>query len=177
MAAGAALIIAGTDSSRLHWCYSFLNAQSTGQRIILCVAGVLVVFVALAMLLFALASAPKKVTAILLPGGQGGQVSISAEAVRSMVGKAVGQIRGVREVKSTVSNGSSGVKVRIDLAIVGEENFLTLSNQVQTMIKEYLTQVGGLRVEEVVVLISESTAPVKAVVPAEEPQAEAGQEG
>jgi uncharacterized alkaline shock family protein YloU len=169
MAFGAGLIIVGTDISRAVAVLQSLS-QPGWQRIALCLVGVLIIFIGLAMILFSLASSSSAKTAsIQLASGQGGQVSVSVDAIRTMVGKAISQVPGVRELKTTISDGARGVRITSNLSIIGDDTFVNLSNQVQRAVKEYLTQVGGLRVEEVVVLISESAAPVKL------PQAEPGE--
>jgi uncharacterized alkaline shock family protein YloU len=177
MAAGAALIVAGVDHTRLDRLVSFITKGSGWNRVALCVTGVLIVFIALAMILISLiSSSSSRVSSINLATGQGGQVSISTEAVRSMVGKAISRVYGVREVKTTISGGDSGVRVVINLAVVGDDTFVNLSAQVQSKVKEYLVQTGGLKVEEVAVFISETSAPLKNAPEAAEPEAAIEQE-
>ena len=165
IAVGGCLVLVGVKNYTSSDLVAYY-VGSTQQRVALCVIGVAIIFFAMVAIIMSLSShGPKRIETVTLIGAQGGQVSISVDAIKTMISKAVNQIPSVREIKTDVFNGTGGIKVKVTLAIVGNGQFVNLSDQVQSTVQDYLSQTAGLRVEEVVILINESNAPVKVTPP------------
>ncbi|MGE5559903.1 MAG: alkaline shock response membrane anchor protein AmaP [Chloroflexota bacterium] len=83
-----------------------------------------------------------------------GEVRVSLGAVESLVKKVAHQVRGVRDIRAWVGkNSAGGIDVEITVVVSPESNIPSLSDQIQTSIRDYVHNVVGVTVGQVKVLV------------------------
>jgi len=84
-----------------------------------------------------------------------GEVSMSVSAIKSIIAKAAKQVTGTKEVRSEVSQSANGLTVKLHTMVVPDHNVPGIAAALQTIVKEQLEKVGGLKVAEVKVLVDD----------------------
>ena len=113
---------------------------------ILLLCGMLGVFISLAR--------KPKLQQVVVGKSEGGQINISLQAVDNVVHKAALSVEGVREVKSRLIAATNGLDINLQIALPHDISVPETATAVQTVVKEQLQMVTGLKVAEVAVLIS-----------------------
>ena len=136
-------------------------ALATPQnRIVFGVVGILLLVLA-AISVFSNLKREPRVKSVIVESSLSGQVSISEEAVKTIIMKAVKKVEGVKEIKPEVSSGNNGVSVYLHMMINPEYSVPEMSAKIQEMVKEYLEDIGGLQVAEIRILVDDFTPAVK----------------
>ncbi|MEQ8200961.1 MAG: alkaline shock response membrane anchor protein AmaP [Syntrophomonadaceae bacterium] len=131
--------------------------DSTQNRMIAGVLGILVGFLALLMLMWSLRPSPRTDT-VMVDKGIEGDVTMSIAAVKAIIMKAIRQVDGVKEMRPEVVSSPNGVKVKLHTMINPEHNVPEISHTLQTTVRESLEKVGGLQVAEIKILIDDFVA-------------------
>lgn len=105
-------------------------------------------FLALVLLYLGLRNEPNG-DGILVDKGVLGEVSISIEAVKLIIMKAVRQIDGVKEIRPVVRKGPAGLLITLKTMINPALSAPELSSALQKTVKEHLENIGGLPVAEI----------------------------
>ena len=84
-----------------------------------------------------------------------GEVRISLTAVRNLVMRVASRIPGVREVRSSVIQGDSGIRVSLVLKVAVDANLPELADKVQKAVSSYVRDIVGVNVENVKVSVSD----------------------
>lgn len=87
-----------------------------------------------------------------------GQVRVSLTAIQNLVDKVVGQISGVREVKSRIVQVPQGVGIQVRVEVTPDVSVPSLSGDIQCLVKERVLEVTGISVNSVRVLVENITA-------------------
>lgn len=108
----------------------------------------------------------KKLQEAVVVHGSIGDVQITVEAIKNLVDKKARSVKGVREVKVKVEVKTNADKENVNIRttlIVGQENNITeVSDQVRQAIKESLSNVVGLEMFNVDIVVDDiSNAPVQ----------------
>ncbi len=152
----AAIIVGAT----LGWLdpQVYLNSilGSPNNKIIAGLTGIIVGFVALLMLIWALKPVPG-IDTVTVSQGTDGEISMSIPAVKAIIMRAIRQVEGIKEMRPDVSRTPSGVKVKLHTMILPDTNVPEISALLQTVVRDNLEKVGGLQVAEIKVLIDEFT--------------------
>lgn len=83
-----------------------------------------------------------------------GEVRVSLGAVENLVKKVAHQVRGVRDVRAWVGkNPGGGIDVELTAVVSPDSNIPSLSDQIQTSVRDYVHNVVGVSVGQVKVLI------------------------
>lgn len=128
--------------------YINLVAATPENRIICGTVGILLFFLALVLLYLGLRNEPNG-DGILVDKGVLGEVSISIEAVKLIIMKAVRQIDGVKEIRPVVRKGPAGLLITLKTMINPALSAPELSSALQKTVKEHLENIGGLPVAEI----------------------------
>jgi len=72
--------------------------------------------------------------------------------------RAIKPIEGVRDIKPHVSQSVEGLVIKLHMAINPELSVPDLSQQIQSAVKQYLQDIGGLQVAEVRLLVDDFLA-------------------
>lgn len=130
-------------------------ALSTPQnRIIVGAVGILLIALAVICVFSTLKREPGT-KSMIVENNVSGQVSITVEAVKIIIMRAVKKVEGVREIKPAVSSGDNGVSVYLHMMINPEYSVPEISEKIQDTVKEYLEDVGGLQVAEIRILVDD----------------------
>lgn len=84
-----------------------------------------------------------------------GQVSITIPAIKVIIMKAIKTIEGVKEVKSSVSNGDKGLIIDLHIMINPDLNVAEVTKNMQGVVKQYVEEFAGLTVDEVKILVDD----------------------
>jgi len=96
---------------------------------------------------------------ITIENGFNGQVSISFAAIKVIIMKAVKQVEGVKDIRTSLKSSPEGILVTLQMMVNPELSVPELTRSIQQMVKDYLQNIGGLQVAEVKVLVDDfSTA-------------------
>lgn len=128
---------------------------STPQNRILAGVCSLVLIVVFAYLLVKSLLPSRKPKAVVIDSNLNGQVSITIEAVKVIIMKAVRQVEGVREVRPVVNSSSKGLIVYLHMMINPEYSIPDMTEKVKNEVKRYLEELGGLKVAEVKILVDD----------------------
>lgn len=83
-----------------------------------------------------------------------GEVRVSLGAVESLVKKVAHQVRGVRDIHAWVGkNADGGIDVELQVVVSPESNIPSLSDEIQTSVRDYVHNVVGVTVGQVKVLV------------------------
>jgi len=138
--------------------YFLYQAFSTPQaKIITGSVSMIVIFLILLFLFKSLrgTSLPQQVD---LTNDGNGMISISIDAIKALILKAIRPINGIREVKPQVFNTEAGISVRLHMMVVYDNNIPDLCLLTQKTVKEYLENTGGLKVAEVKITVDDKKA-------------------
>ncbi len=142
-------------SEPLHYINTL--ASSPENRIICGTIGIIVFFLALVLLFLGLRKSSSE-DAVLVEKGLLGEVSMSIDAIKLIIMKAVRQIDGVKDTRSEVRKGPGGLSVTLHMMINPELSVPELTNATQKKVKEYLENIGGLQIGEIRVLVDDFNA-------------------
>ncbi len=148
----AAMYLAVGKNDLITAIQSFL-ASSTNQIIL--GAGAAAVIALTILVMVYLLKGESKPTNVVVNSSLNGQVSITIAAIKTIITKAVKKVDGVKETRSSVSNGPDGVVIYLHMMINPEVSVPEMSQSVQTIVKEHLETIGGLTVSQVRVLIDD----------------------
>jgi len=97
--------------------------------------------------------------------GEEGEVRLSMAAIDTLIQQAAGELRAVREVRTSFYPRNEGLGVYIRVVVAAEESIPELTAQLQKVVKEHVLRVAGISIEEVRVLVENvSTGPRSRVV-------------
>lgn len=134
-------------------------------RIVLAVAGVVLLVVSLKVL-FSRGRAPAAVApAALVKSTANGEIHVSLEALNELVQRSVRAQQGVKDMASQVIvQAEGGVTIMIQLTLMPEVNIPELTEKVQTDVKAYIQTYAGIQVLEARVYV-DTGAPASAKAP------------
>ncbi|HQA08527.1 MAG TPA: alkaline shock response membrane anchor protein AmaP [Syntrophomonadaceae bacterium] len=115
------------------------------------------------VILISLLKGESKPTSIVISSSLNGQVSITVAAIKTIITKAVKKVDGVKETRSSVTNGPDGIVIYLHMMINPEISVPEMSRNVQAAVKEHLESIGGLQVSEVRVLVDDFASTNKPV--------------
>lgn len=134
--------------------YINMALATTEGRMISAAAAILVIALTIFVLISLLQKRPKQ-TSINISSSLNGQVSITIDAIKVIIMKAVKRVEGVKEILSAVKDSPEGLIITMHMMINPEHSVPEMSKNVQTAIKESLETIGGLTVAEVRVLVDD----------------------
>lgn len=153
-----AVIIVGAT---LGWLdpQAYLNVilSSPNNKIIAGIIAIIVGFVAVLMLIWAIKPAPG-IDTVTVSQGTDGEISMSIAAVKAIIMRAIRQVEGIKELRPDVHPSPAGVKVKLHTMILPDTNVPEISALLQSVVRDNLEKVGGLQVAEIKVLIDDFTA-------------------
>ncbi|MGS0764037.1 alkaline shock response membrane anchor protein AmaP [Syntrophomonas curvata] len=130
-------------------------ALSTPQnRIIVGLVGVILLVVGVLVFLSTIKLEPRA-KSVEVERSLAGEVSITVPAIKIIIMKAVKKIEGIKEIRPVVTNGADGLQVYLHMMINPDISVPELSKKVQDVVREYLENIGGLKVAEVKVLVDD----------------------
>lgn len=134
--------------------YINLVLSTPENRIILGAAGILLIVLAVLCVFSSLKREPRA-KSVIVENNVSGEVSITIEAVKTIIMKAVKKVEGVKEIKAVVSSGNNGLSVYLHMMINPEYSVPEMSTKIQDIVKEYLEDIGGLQVDEIKILVDD----------------------
>jgi uncharacterized alkaline shock family protein YloU len=134
--------------------YYNLAVSTTENKIILGAVGIIIGIIALIMLIWGLKTSNRS-HAVLVEKGLAGEISISIDAIKVIIMKAVKQVEGVKDIKSVVSSTAGGLIVKLHIMINTEHTVPELAQSLQLAVKDDLEKIGGLQVAEIKVLVDD----------------------
>ena len=124
----------------------FVYSDFTYSAIVSIIA--LVILIISIKLLFGLFKKEPKRGAIL-EQNEHGIIKVSLETIDSLVLKSVRQVKGVREVKTSVNIDVDGLIILLRLKVAGDTNIPETSQNIQKEVKGYVEEYSGIRVKVV----------------------------
>lgn len=131
------------------------------ERIIIGFIVVAFLIISLKFFIQALSSEKMPAHAVVQETGMG-QVRVSVDALENLVYKVTGQIKGVREVKTRVACYPEGVSIFIRVILSPEVGIPQTSDEIQTRVKDYITEIAGIKVQSVKILVEDISSDAKA---------------
>lgn len=153
--AGIFLALAMNRPEPLAYLQSALSTP--GNRLAVGVAALLLLAATLAVFLSLLKKEPGLERVIVKQGLQG-EIAITIPAIKVLIMKAIKPVDGVRDIRSGVRQTAEGLIVNLHMAVNPELSVPDLSQQIQSAVKQYLQETGGLQVAEVIMLVDEFPA-------------------
>lgn len=86
--------------------------------------------------------------------GEAGEATIALTALEHLVIRASRQVKGIREVKPRIKILPDGVAVFLEISVTPEQNLPALAQNLQEMVRSYITATTGLESVEVRILIN-----------------------
>jgi uncharacterized alkaline shock family protein YloU len=148
----AAMYLAVGKNDLITAVQSFLS--SSANQIILG-AGAAAVIALTILVMISLFKGESRPNSIVVSSSLNGQVSITVAAIKTIITKAVKKVDGVKETRSSVTNGPDGVVISLHMMINPEISVPEMSQSVQAIVKEHLETIGGLQVSQVRVLVDD----------------------
>lgn len=154
IAGSAAAVAVGFNQPLYFLNYAFSTPQT---KIISGSVSIIFIFLILVVLFksYRSTSFPEQVD---LTNDGNGMVSITIDAIKALILKAIKPINGIREVKSQVFNTELGISIRLHIVVVSDHNIPDLCLLTQKTVKEYLENTGGLKVAEVKIMVDDKKA-------------------
>ncbi len=127
---------------------------TTQNRIISVVVGIVLIVLGIIGVVcsFKREKQPQTVT---IENGFNGQVSITHAAIKVIIMKAVKQVDGIKDIRTSLQSSPDGLLVTLQMMINPELPVPELTHSIQQVVKDYLQKIGGLEVAEVRVLVDE----------------------
>lgn len=128
------------------------------------------IYIGLTALVFLLVSLKFLINSIAKKGEPGqavihdsalGQVRVTVPALENLVHKVTSQIRGVREVKPRVNCRPEGVDIFVRASVSSDISIPQVSEEIQTRVKEYVTEVAGVSVTNIRILVDNIASDIK----------------
>ena len=137
-------------------------AMSTSQnRFVVGLAGVVICLLAMIGIIRALFGSSNKIVTVPIEGSAAGNIDITVPAITAMIMVALKTVSEVREVRSKVRSSSGGLVIELNMMINPEQKVPEMSMNMQNAVKNYLEDIGGLRVAAVKVLVDDFLSPDK----------------
>jgi uncharacterized alkaline shock family protein YloU len=114
--------------------------------------------IALIMLIWGIKTSPA-ISAVVVESSTAGEVSISIDATKAIIMRAVRQVEGVKELRPTVKSNPAGVTVKLHTMFNPDHAVPETAQILQNVVREHLEKTGGLQVAEIKVLVDEFNAP------------------
>lgn len=127
------------------------------NRLMVGIAALLLLAATLAVLLSMFKREPSFEKVVIKQGLQG-EIAITVPAIKVLIMKAIKQVEGVRDIRPRVAQSSEGLVINLHMAINPELSVPDLSQQIQSTVKQYLQDTGGLQVAEIRMLVDEFPA-------------------
>lgn len=142
---------AGRPEPLHYWALIFATPEN---RII---AGIcaLVLIVIFAYLMIKVLIPDKKPKTVVIDSNLDGQVSITIDAIKVIIMKAVRQVEGVKEIRPVVNSSDKGLIVYLHMMINPEYSVPDMTEKVKETVKRYLEDLGGLKVDSVRILVDD----------------------
>ncbi|MNE55143.1 hypothetical protein D3C76_115100 [compost metagenome] len=83
-----------------------------------------------------------------------GDIQISIETIENLSYKAATRVRGIKEVKTRVRITEAGLEIVVRAMVDGESSILTLTEEVQKQVHDYVEEITGIPVSNVSVYIA-----------------------
>lgn len=115
-------------------------------------------FALLGVYLLAASLKPDKPRVMVVRDGPLGEVCMTVPAVKQIILKAARTVEGLRDIKPVVNYTRTGVGVFLHVMINPDYNVPEMMETLQTRVGKYLEDVGGLKVEEIKVLVDDIAA-------------------
>lgn len=90
-----------------------------------------------------------------------GQVRVTVPALENLVHKVTSQVRGVWEVKPRVTCRPEGVVIFVRASVTPDISIPQVSEEIQTRVKDYVTEVAGVNVANVRILVDNISSDIK----------------
>ena len=94
-----------------------------------------------------------------------GQIRVSVGAIENLVRRAIGQVNGVRDLVPRVSCTSEGINIFLRVTLSPEVNIPQTSDEIQNKVKDYITEVAGINIQSVKILVDSISSEVKPGAP------------
>lgn len=130
---------------------------STESRLIIGIAALLLIAATLAVFASMFKKEPRLEQVVVKQGLQG-EIAITVPAIKVLIMKAIKQIEGVRDIRPSVAQSVEGLVISLHMAINPELSVPELSQQIQSTVKQYLQDIGGLQVSEIRLLVDDIPA-------------------
>lgn len=127
------------------------------SRLMVGIVALLLLAATLAVFLYMFKKGPSLEKVVIKQGLQG-EIAITVPAIKVLIMKAIKQVEGVRDVRSRVSQSAEGLIINLHMAVNPELSVPELSQQIQSAVKQYLQDIGGLQVAEIRMLVDEFSA-------------------
>ena len=134
--------------------YINMALATTEGRMISAAAAILVIALTVFVLISLFKKQPRQ-NSVNITSSLNGQVSITIDAIKVIIMKAVKKVEGVKEIRSAVKDGPDGLIITMHMMINPEHSVPEMSKNVQAAIRESLETIGGLTVAEVRVLVDD----------------------
>ena len=141
--------------------YSVLNAQVVlsvledflfREQWIVVITGAIVAFIGIFLILNMLFTRKEKIARIL--GNELGQVTMSLEAIESMIHRTVSHIDGIKEVTPKLKIVGDKVAICLHITVQSDMIVPELGSAIQKSVKEDLESMAGISIAEIKVFVS-----------------------
>ncbi len=129
-----------------------------GWDVAVVLAIVSLVFLLISLKLLFSGTERNKVTGTLLKHTDLGMIKVSINTLDTLTQKAVRNFQEVKDVKSLVVPEIDGIKVRLIILLMPDVNIPTITQSVQSKVKEYIESTAGILVKEVEIYVDNLAA-------------------
>ncbi len=150
--AALAVAVSLGETEPLH--YINLLAASPENRIICGSIGMVVFILALLMLYSGLRKS-SNTDAVLVDKSLLGEVSMTIEAIKLIIMKAVRQVDGVKDIRSEIKKSPGGLAITLHMMINPDISVPEMTSAAQKIVKEYLENIGGLQIAEIKIRVED----------------------
>lgn len=137
--------------------YINLALATPDSRVAVGLAATVILVLAVIMLITGL-RIESKPSSITVNSALTGDVSITISAIKAIIMKAVRKVEGIKEIESSITNSPDGIVVFLHLMINPDISVPEMTKSIQTIVKQYLEDIGGLDVAEVKILVDDFNA-------------------
>ncbi|HCF48705.1 MAG TPA: alkaline shock response membrane anchor protein AmaP [Syntrophomonas sp.] len=137
--------------------YLQLALATPENRLIFGIAALLLLGATLVVFVHLFKKEPRLEQVVVKQGLQG-EIAITVPAIKVLIMKAIKQIEGVRDIRPHVAQSAEGLVIKLHMAINPELSVPELSQQIQSTVKQYLQDIGGLEVAEIRILVDDIPA-------------------
>ncbi|MBO8159199.1 MAG: alkaline shock response membrane anchor protein AmaP [Thermosyntropha sp.] len=153
------LVIAGAVLARAAGrpeplAYVELIFSTPENRIIAGICALIVIVLIFYLFIKSLKTAPKP-KAVIIDSSMNGQVSITVEAVKVIIMKAVKEVEGIKEIRPVVNPSDKGLVVYLHMMINPEYSVPEMTDKIKEIVRKYLEELGGLKVAEIKILVDD----------------------
>ncbi len=143
-----------------------LQTYLTGynERIIIGVIIAVLLIISIKFFLQALSVEKKPVQAVVHET-ELGQIRVSVEAIENLIYRVIKQIGGVADIKPRVTCLPEGINIFLRVVLSPEVNIPETSDEIQNRVRDYISEVAGVKVQSVKILVDSITPEVKSGTP------------